>query len=251
MSVLFQVVVLFFSALLGGLSVLLIRQPSPDAFKRLLLFAGGYLFAITVLHILPELFALYHNAQWVGLYILIGFFLQLLLELLSQGIEHGHLHEAEHTHHRIVPATLLFSLCIHAFLDGVVLNSPTAVCAHHHHTHGTHSLLLGIVLHKLPVAFALVSVLRQAVRNTNVVVGYLVLFAAASPIGLWSSHYCIQHQLLSMHGVMAVMAIASGSFLHIATTIFFESTPDHRPHLYQFLASLMGAVVAVVLEWCL
>ena len=256
---LIQAIILFLSALLGGLSVLFIHQPSSTSFKRLLLFGGGYLFAITVLHLLPELFALYPGSQLVGLYILIGFFLQLLLELLSHGVEHGHLHEVPsddttHAHTSIVPITLLLSLCIHAFLDGVILDSSGATCTHHHHhhhAHGAYGLLIGIVLHKLPVAFALVSVLVQTTMRKSTIVGYLVLFALASPVGLWSSHYCTQQQLLTAHGVMAMNAVASGCFLHIATTIFFESTPDHRLHLQQFLASLAGALTAVALEWLL
>ena len=249
-----QSVLLFLAAFLGGMVVLAIRRPSQATFQRLLVFSGGYLFAITVLHLLPDLFALHSHAPTVGLYLLIGFFLQLLLELLSKGVEHGHLYDAssESTPHQLTPWSLLLSLCIHAFLDGVILSSPHACSSHTHtHTHGTGSLLLGVLLHKLPVAFALASVLSQVLSRRSTVIASLVLFALASPLGLWTSHYCSELHWLSAHGLIALFAIVGGSFLHIATTIFFESSPGHHLNIEKFIASLAGAGIAVVLEYLL
>ncbi|MEL6152939.1 MAG: ZIP zinc transporter [Bacteroidota bacterium] len=180
----FQALLLFLAAFLGGTVVLAIRRPSQATFQGLLVFSGGYLFAITVLHLLPDLFALHPHSSMVGLYLLVGFFLQLLLELLSKGVEHGHLYDdlPASTHHQLTPWSLLLSLCIHAFLDGVILNSPHACASHAHghgHAHGAGSLLLGILLHKLPVAFALASVLSQVLRKQRTVLVCLLLFALA------------------------------------------------------------------------
>ncbi|XWN35340.1 MAG: ZIP family metal transporter [Roseivirga sp.] len=250
--VLFQSLLLFLSAFLGGLVVLLVCPPGPNTFKFLLLFTGGYLFAITVLHILPDLFALHHSSQLVGLYILIGFFLQLLLELFSGGLEHGHLHDCSSaaSSHHLAPLTLLLAMCVHAFFDGVILSDITPAAHHHHHghSHGAEGLLLGILLHKIPVAFALASVLGKLVAHRSTAIIYLSIFALASPLGLWCSHYCAEQNWLSAHGFVALMAMASGGLLHIATTIFFESSPGHHVNIHKFMASLAGASLAVVLE---
>ena len=246
-----QSLLLFLSAALGGMAVLVIRRPSPASFKLLLIFAGGYLFSITVLHLLPDLFVLHANARLVGLYILIGFFLQLLLELFSKGVEHGHLYETQQTDHQhnISPLTLMIALFIHAFLDGVILTSPSST--HLHHTHSTNGLLIGVLLHKTPVAFALASILSKLISNKRIVTVYLIIFSIASPLGLWVSSYCNQQQLLSGHGSLALWGIVSGSFVHIATTIFFEANPSHQPNTHKFMASLAGAGLAVVCEFLL
>ena len=154
-KMLFQSLLLFLAASLGGIAVLVIRRPSSAFLKCLLIFAGGYLFAITFLHIFPELFVLHSNARLAGLYVLVGFFLQLVLERFSKGVEHGHLYDTDQREHQHVmsPLTLMAALFVHAFSDGIILNDPS-VCLNHHH--GTNTLLIGILLHKVPESFALV-----------------------------------------------------------------------------------------------
>lgn len=196
---------------------------------------------------------MHDDFRLAGLYILVGFFLQLLLELFSKGVEHGHTYEepqeADHQHN-ISPATLMLALLAHAFLDGVILSSPTA--AHcHHHAHSTDGLLIGVILHKMPEAFALASILRKLIGNKKMVFAYLVIFALTSPFGLWGSYYCNQQQWLSEHSLLILRGIVTGSFLHIATTIFFEASPGHQQHTSRFIASLAGAGLAVVCEFSL
>lgn len=243
----FQSLLLFFAASLGGITVLFIRRPSPAFLKSLLVFAGGYLFAVTFLHILPELFALHTDARLAGLYILIGFFFQLLLEFFSKGVEHGHMYETDQETHQysIVPSSLMFALFIHAFLDGVILNNPSI---HLHHNHGTNGLLIGILLHKVPEAFALTSILTKLIKRKETIIMYLLIFALAAPLGLLGSSYCSQQQWLSNQVSLALRGIVSGSFVHIATTIFFEASPGHHPNASKFLISLSGAAFAVACE---
>jgi zinc and cadmium transporter len=245
-----QSLLLFLAASLGGIVVLIIRRPSTAVFNLLLMFSGGYLFSITFLHLLPELFMLHDNTRLLGLYILIGFFLQLLLGCFSKGAEHGHMHEAhqEEPQLPISPLTLMIALCIHAFLDGVILSSPTS---HLHHDHGTNGLLIGVLLHKVPEAFALASILRKLISRQRIVIVCLFIFAIASPFGLWISDYCSQQQLLSGQGSLALWGIVSGSFAHVTTTIFFESNPSHHLNIRKFMVSLAGASLAFVCEFLL
>src|SRR6476660_1538037 len=125
-----KLMVLFLTPLLSGLAIYLVPKSKSTNYKLLLVFAGSYLFAITVIHILPELYSQNAGLELIGLFVLAGFFLQQLLEYFTSGIEHGHLHTHEphdhdghhhHTHHhsdhhRSVSAlVLLTALCIHAF----------------------------------------------------------------------------------------------------------------------------------------
>lgn len=230
--------------------MLIIRKPSPASFKLLLVFSGGYLFAIAFLHILPELFVLHSNARVAGLYVLIGFFLQLFLECFSKGVEHGHLYEADHEEHQhtIAPLTLMVALSVHAFSDGIILNDPSV---HLHHHHGANTLLIGILLHKVPESFALASILIKLIDNRRKVLMYLFMFALAAPLGLLGSSYISQQQWLPPQVSLALWGIVSGSLVHIATTIFFEANPGHQPNNHKFIASLAGAGFAVICEFLL
>ena len=74
-----------------------------------------YLFAVSVIHLIPELFH-HHPKDSIGIFILLGFLIQILLEFFSKGIEHGHFHKQ-----KIIPFSVMLSLCLHALIEGVPL----------------------------------------------------------------------------------------------------------------------------------
>ena len=53
----------------------------------------------------------------LGLYILVGFFIQKILENFSSGVEHGHIH----VHTKVPVSYLLIALVLHSFLEGSIL----------------------------------------------------------------------------------------------------------------------------------
>jgi zinc and cadmium transporter len=249
-----QLISLFLSAFLGGGVVLLLPALKPSSFNFLLVFVGSYLFSLTILHLLPDLLTFPASSYLIGLSVLIGFFLQLFLGAFSQGIEHGHMPQDNHHDHPLIsPVGVFVSLCIHAFLDGVILSNATLVTHAHAHTHESvySRLLVGIVLHKSSEAFALVSILKGLVRTKKAIWLYLFGFSLASPVGLWLSKYGSQNLLLSPKVFVALAAVAVGNLLHISTTIFFESSPHHRINFRRFVAILSGILVVMVLEWLL
>ncbi len=244
---LLKISVLFFTVIIFGSVGFLSFAKKDKVMQFMLVFSGGYLLAITVLHIFPDVFSLNHHHSFIGLYVLAGFFFQLFLEFFSKGIEHGHSHE---TQKKTNIFTLLLALCIHAFFDGLVLID----CDHHLHTeHHHHShLLWGIVLHKVPVAFVLVTFLSHMLRNKKYIFLLLLLFAFASPIGLYCSQYLHDHHVINPKNFVLFFAFASGSFLHITTTIFFEfNTEGHHLNFQKLFISFLGALAATVLEYAI
>jgi zinc and cadmium transporter len=250
---------LFFTAIAAGSLAYFIPSWEDRYFKLVLVFAGSYLFAITVLHILPELFLESQNPSHMGLFILLGFLLQQILALLSTGVEHGHIHHPGHQHNgmQVGVWTIMIGLFMHAFLEGTLLSHNGMLSDHlhdhaghhhdHHHHHGNHSLLLGILLHKGPEAFALVAVLMSSMRKRAVFV-LLVIFAFASPLGMVLSNLFYENDLLSKTALNVFYGMVAGGFLHISTTIFFESSPDHRFYLNKVLVSILAFGLAIVLE---
>lgn len=245
--------VLFFAPLLSGLLVYLLPDYKKTRFRLLLVFAGAYLFAITVSHILPELYRDHEDVKFIGLWVLIGFFLQQVLEYFSEGIEHGHIHihkhgDEGHAHHTHLSAiTLLLALCVHAFLEGAMLVQP----GHSHAVYDVNLVLLGIVLHRMPAAFALMVVMVSQLGSKAKATGYLVVFSLASPVGLLISNLMADQQLLTDTWLHYLYALVCGNFLHISTTIVFESSPDHRFNAQKLLVALIGAGLAIGSEYLL
>ena len=201
--------------------------------KLLLTFSGAYLLSIVFLHIIPEIYQ--SNAQNIGLLILFGFFIQVLLDYFSRGIEHGHAHMHENT-----PLTgVLIGLYLHAFLEGIPLGMADLT-----HLNENHSFLLGIVLHKLPIAIVLTSLLINHYKNNKKVIFQILLFAIMSPLGfIYGFYFNESFPLQSEH----IMAIVVGIFIHVGTTIIFESSDTHSINFAKLIAIILGFILSVFL----
>lgn len=253
-----KLLILFLVPLLSGLLVFLVPSGKTRNFKLLLVFAGAYLFGITVVHILPELYIQNSEVELIGLFVLAGFFLQQVLEYFTSGIEHGHIHThgpGDHHHHHDEPHhqqisafVLLAALCVHAFLEGAMLVEPTVGMKVNY---DVNAILLGIALHRAPAAFALMTVLAFQLHSTKRALPHLIFFSLAAPLGLLISTYLIDVEILSASGLTYLYALVCGNFLHISTTIVFESSPGHKFNGKKLSVAVLGALIAVAVEYIL
>lgn len=236
----FEYLILFVSVLLGGGLAFYFQKNNKGLLQLVLSFSGAFILGISVLHLMPVAFS--NSGNIVGLLILLGFFVQLLLEQLSRGVEHGHIHAPHHQKNSFAIQVLL-GLCIHAFFEGIPLSNDE-IHAHHHHDH----LLLGIILHKAPAAFALVLLLLISGFKKPIIWTSLFLFAAMSPLGAGVGEYLKGSGVLSLERQNYVVAFVVGSFLHIATTILFEtdSNAHHHIPLRKFIAISVGIGMAIL-----
>ncbi len=226
---------LFLCVLLGGLPVLYGKRLHEKWLHYALSFSGAYILSITVLHLMPMVFGF--RQMQTGLFVLLGFVIQLLLEQLSGGIEHGHMHT--HGHGRSFLFPLLVGLSLHAFIEGLPLASWEDMHQHASHTHRGSSLwfLAGLILHKAPAAFALMAVFRESRISPTISLMALLFFASMSPLGAAAGEWVVAKS----HWQMPVLAIVVGSFLHISTTILFESdSGGHRISKLKILAIFLG-----------
>ncbi|MCK6616059.1 MAG: ZIP family metal transporter [Cyclobacteriaceae bacterium] len=245
--------VLFFTPLLAGLLIYFLPEGRNRNYRLLLVFAGSYLFGITVVHILPELYRNNGEVELIGLFVLAGFFLQQLLEYFTSGIEHGHIHTQDHAHthshyhHQVSAIVLLLALCVHAFLEGAMLAQPATMGFNY----DVNAILLGIALHRAPAAFALMTVLSFQLHSARKALPYLAVFSIAAPAGLLISTYLTEAEVLTTSGLTFLYALVSGNFLHISTTIVFESSPEHHFNARKLAVAIIGALAAVAVEYIL
>jgi zinc and cadmium transporter len=223
---------------LGALSVFLFKLYEPQHVKLLNAFTGAYLLCLTVLHLWPEL---YHghggagapSAMRIGVLIMAGFYTQVALDVVSMGVEHGHAH---HLHGRL-PFGIVAGLCLHALVEAMALGNE-----HTHYDPASRRLLLwSIVLHNYPVSIALLGMLLQSGMSRGRALGLLGLFAAMAPLGMTLSGYTA----LANYS-RELMAFVIGIFMHISTTILFESSDIHRFNLAKLGAIIVGTGLAVV-----
>jgi zinc and cadmium transporter len=216
-------IILFVITFIGGLLPIFIKINEHWS-NLLLAFSGATLLGITFLHLLPETFETIGFKG--GIFVLTGFFLQLFLQKYSHGLEHGHTHH-HHGHFKFMP--IYVGLSVHAFLEGIPLGFDFKQS-------GTISgLVLGVAAHKVPEAITLMSVVATLSYKRNKKILLLLVFSVLTPIaGL------LAYTLGSgWTGLNYIVAIVFGAFIHIATTIFFESGAKH----HQLTPQKMLAVV--------
>lgn len=225
-----ELIILFASCFFGGISIFFIRKDQAQSLKLILSFSGAYLFSITALHLLPNVYE--EGGSSIGLFVLGGFLFQVFLEQFSEGIEHGHIHQ--HVEH--FPIGVMLSLCLHAFLEGMPLARG-----------GQHELVFGIALHHIPAAFALGSVLTQHHVKKRTLIQLVTVFSLMTPLGYVISWAIGLHASFGLSTYFnRVMAVVIGIFLHISTTILFESNVDHRFNRKKLMAVLAGVGVSLV-----
>lgn len=201
--------------------------------RIILAFSGAFILGLSFLHVLPESYGLIDTKA--GVWVLVGFIIQIVLEEFSKGLEHGHSHALND---KEIPFALFFGLGIHSLLEGLPFGGQ--------HAHEHHSLLAGVLVHKVPVAFILGTVLKGA--GFSISRGALVMagFAAMAPIGGLITRF-MEGQIITVGDSQGiVLAILVGIFLHIATTIIFESDKGHTFNLTKLMAILLGFVLAFI-----
>lgn len=192
----------------------------------LLAFSGSFLLSVTVLEFLPDIYKTGENS--VGIFILGGILLQIILEYLSGGAEHGHFHLSKEK--TSFPYVLFISLCIHAFLEGIPI-------------HENDHLLYAVIVHKVPIAIIISSFLFNTKLSKAKIISFLVIFGLMTPLGSF-----IQANTQFLDEISIYLdAIVIGIFLHVSTTILFESSKDHKFNIYKFGVILLGILLALVL----
>ncbi len=223
----------FFTVIVSFILTYFFKPNNQKAVKIFLSFSGGFLLGITLFEFLPELYGASHHGhdhphldhRTVGLWIAGGILFQIFLEIFSHGAEHGHIHHASQSER--FPIMFFLSLFIHSFFEGFPL----------HHTDG---ILLGVIIHKFPVAIIVSSFLLQSNFSKNKIALFILLFAFSTPLGVWVSS--------NFEGIMKyythISALVVGVFLHVSTTILFESSEGHRYNIAKITAIISALVMA-------
>lgn len=112
------------------------------------------------------------------------------------------------------------------------------------HVAGDLPFLVGVLLHKMPMAIALATVLLRSGTSGVSSWAMLVVFALAAPLGIGTGMLIGAEE--GHHFLHHMLGLAIGMLLHISTTIIFESAPDHRFNAARFVAVIVGAVLALL-----
>ena len=218
---------LVLAVLLSFAFVYLTKPKGKENFKLLLAFSGAFLLALTLFELFPAVYA-ESSSHTVGLFVMLGILLQIFLESISKGAEHGHIHLNGES--AVFPWLLFFSLSIHALLEGLPIER-----------HST--MVYGILVHKIPITIILsIFLLNSKIKPANAIL-FIVLFSLMTPLGTYLAG---KVDFLTMY-YPQITALVIGVLLHISTVILFESSEGHKFNLRKSVAIVLGIGIAYLL----
>ncbi|MBK6986286.1 MAG: ZIP family metal transporter [Bacteroidetes bacterium] len=217
--------------------------------RFLLAFSAAYLFSISVTHLLPECYE-GSNTKSIGLFILVGFFIQIFLEYFSTGIEHGHTHAHSHSCEKHLPLGMIIGLYLHSLLEGLPIYQSGIIETHSQAVLSTQeSLVFGITIHNIPIAIAFVTLLLEHKTSKLKTVLLLLGFALMAPLGCLISYVLNSVGVQNYDGFLKLsFAVVIGIFLHISTAIMFETGENHKYNLAKIMSMIAGVFLAALIS---
>ncbi|MBK8367292.1 MAG: ZIP family metal transporter [Bacteroidetes bacterium] len=217
--------------------------------RFLLAFSAAYLFSISVTHLLPECYE-GSNTKSIGLFILVGFFIQIFLEYFSTGIEHGHTHAHSHSCEKHLPLGMIIGLYLHSLLEGLPIYQSGIIDTHSQAVLSTQeSLVFGITIHNIPIAIAFVTLLLEHKTSKLKTVLLLLGFALMAPLGCLISYVLNSVGVQNYDGFLKLsFAVVIGIFLHISTAIMFETGENHKYNLAKIMSMIAGVFLAALIS---
>ena len=212
-----------FAVFIGSLLIYLWRPKDLRSIKLFLAFSGAFLLGTTITSLIPSVFT--NGNEEISYWILAGIIIQIMLEQLSKGAEHGHIHTSE----KRIPLTLVTGLYLHALIEGFPI-------------HRHNDLLWAIIIHKLPIAMLLTLAIWQTKFKFSKKVIILIGFAIMTPLGSYLNFYTPILQPYSLH----ITALVVGVLLHISTTILFESSENHNFNISKLLVIVIGLGLSIL-----
>jgi zinc and cadmium transporter len=187
--------------IVGALAVVRHERRSLRIIEACLAFGAGFMLAVAVLGVLPEVL---EDAPGEAIYVLFGY----LAVHLAQHVLTPHFHFGEETHRVSAAAgvSALFGLTLHTFFDGVAIASGFLVSGRL----GV-LLFLAVLLHKLPEGVTIASVMVAGGQTRGRAIGAAAVLGGATVLGVMFTELVAP---LARHG----LALSAGVTLYVAAS---------------------------------
>ncbi len=229
------IIILILGPAIGVLLNLFLKVKTGKFIGLTILFSGSFLMGIALFGLMPELF---DNIKQAGIWLAVGFFMQIVLEKFTGGLGHGHIHKDDLPKDAMV---LFIGLFIHALLEGY-----SAGLSNYLNPDVLNGLVVGIAIHEIPAAFALSILLSNKFKSKKVLFSLLIIYILSTSIGYSMGVFFHKESIISEEMSQIITAIIAGTFLHISTTIVFENSLWKKEGLKKWMIIILGLVISYI-----
>jgi zinc transporter ZupT len=243
------VVLLIFSAIilavsLAGAYIPQIKKMNSRQIHLMVALSAGIFLGILFFMLLPDMFEAAHDGMNVVPWIVGGFLVVLLIDVILKKMhmntcpcedctdkDHGH---------KLTSFSAFAGLAIHAAVDGMIISIALG------EGDGLAMLaLVGISLHKFADLFALSSTFKlTSISKKNVTI-YLIIFALITPVAAFASMPLVD--ILEDVNIFAPIAIATGTFMYVGIyALLPEAFHERKDSILSFILVVTG-IVAIAL----
>ncbi len=252
------------SVLLTSILVFLFTDKIRAHSKYINTFAAAVVASLIFVHILPEIYEL--KSFWIGFTLMMGMIFQLVLEKITKGIEHGHVH-SHSVNHKSILWGLLIGLGIHSLVEGAPIFMSTQELEtteiHHHmngeghdHDHGHehagevsdhgNTFVAAILFHKVPVTIVFSLFLLSVGVSKWRFFGLILVFALMTPLGGLLGKMLSGVEGMGLYGAY-FMAFSTGMLLHIITAILFEHSHTKKESDTHLIIITLGVTIGTLI----
>jgi len=218
--------------LVGALAVVRGARRSLGVIELALAFGAGFMLALVLVGVLPEVFAAAGTTMPVaGLLVMLGYG----LVHLAQHVITPHFHFGVETHRveRMAGVSALVGLSMHAFFDGVAIASGFLVSP------GLGKLFfVAVLLHKLPEGVTVASIMLASGESRERALGSGVVLAGVTILGVLLTEAVAP---LARHG----LALSAGVTLYVAASNLVPEIQATRR--VRTTAAFLGGALALLL----
>jgi zinc transporter ZupT len=195
-----------------------------------LAFGAGFMLALVLVGVLPEVFVSSHGPTTAGLLVLAGY----LGVHVAQHVMTPHFHFGEETHEvsRAAGQSALVGLTLHAFFDGVAIASGFLVS-----WYLGILFFLAVVAHKLPEGVTIASLMLKTGASRRSAVGASVVLGVATILGVLLTELVAP---LAEYG----LALAAGVMLYVAASDLVPEFQARRG--IRITAAFLGGAAALL-----
>lgn len=237
------VLIVSLTSFVGALIFILSRDRINAFLPYLVSISAGALLGDAMLHLLPEAFETASSGIWVGVSILIGFFLFLLLE---HGLHWHHSHgedEESHEHGTHIGGLITVADSVHNLLDGLIvalgfmISVPVGVAT-----------TFAVILHEIPQEIGDIGLLLYAGWSKKKALLFNFVSACFAFIGYGLVVFVSGFDFVLTQYMPYLLGAAAGGFVYIAgADLIPELRKNHRGDFAKHISVIIIGVFAMAL----